>query len=152
MRRHITFLLLCALFIWGSQNALYSQSKEKPMLFWVQSERALPSKVFDYEDAQKNANEFIKKNLPTLQWYAYSSENDTYFYITPIESLSDLEKMEQTINEAIKKSGRDEMRKVNESFRDKVSSVETDIYVFDKDLSYVPKEPRVKSEVLEIIL
>ncbi len=146
MRSFITFILLCTLFILGNQNTVYSQDEKTPMLMLVQSERALPNKVFEYEDAQKNANEFIKKYLPSMQLYAYSSEEDTYYYVMMIESLGDIEKMDQALGEATVKSGKDEMKKVFGGFRDKVFSMESDIYLYDKGGSYIPKEPRLKPE------
>jgi hypothetical protein len=146
MRNFLSIIFLIALFIAGSINTTYSQNDQKPKLLWVQIERALPSKVFEYEDAQKNANEFFKKYLPSAQFYAYSSEDDTYYYFFEIENLDDITKLYQSIGEVTMKEGKDEMQKVTSAFRDKTYSMESEVYVYDKEYSYEPKEPRVKPE------
>lgn len=112
----------------------------------MQSERALPSKVFEYEDAQKNANEFFKKHMPEIQVYAYSSENDTYYYFMEIENLDDITKLYQSFSEMGMKADKDELQKVMGGFRDKVFSTESEVYAFEKEFSYEPKEPRIKPD------
>ena len=109
-------------------------------------ERAIPSKVFEYEDAQKNANEFFKKYWPSVQFYVYSSENDTYYFFFEIENLDDITKFYQSIGEVTMKMAKDEMQKVMSAFRDKTFSSENKVYMYDKEYSYEPKEPRVKPE------
>lgn len=146
MRSFFSIILLIALFIAGSINSTYSQNDQKPKLLWVQIERALPSKVFEYEEAQKNANEFFKKYLPSAQFYAYSSENDIYYYFFQIENLDNITKFYESVNEAVMKSGKDEMQKIMAAFRDKTYSAENEVYAYDKEYSYEPKEPRVKPE------
>jgi hypothetical protein len=134
------------LFIAGNISTTYPQNDQKPKLLWVQIERALPSKVFEYEEAQKNANEFFKKYLPSAQFYAYSSENDIYYYFFQIENLDDITKFYGSVNEAVMKSGKNEMQKIIAAFRDKTFDMENEVYVYDKESSYEPKEPRVKPE------
>ncbi len=146
MRSIISFSLLIVLFVMGSLNTAFSQNKQKPQLFLVQTERALPSKVFEYEEAQKNANEFFKKYMPAMKLYAYSSENDTYYYIMEIENLDDITKLFQSLSEAAMKAGKDALKKVFEAFKDKTFSLENEVYAYDKEYSYEPKEPRVKTE------
>jgi hypothetical protein len=145
MRCFILFLLIATLLIIGNTNTVYSQAEEKPILLLVQSERTIPSKVFEYEDAQKNANEFIKKYLPSVQWDTYSSENDTYYYITQIQSLDDITKMFQEGSDLSGKAG-DEFQEMLESFRDKIFFNSQEVYVYDKKGSYIPKEPGIKPE------
>lgn len=145
MRNFITSILLCTLFTLGYQNTVYSQNEEKPILLLVQSERAIPSKVFEYEDAQKNANEFIKKYLPSIKWDAYSSANDTYYYITQFHSMDEITKMTQEYLEEVKKAG-DEFQKMWGSFRDKLFFNNQEVYIYDKEGSYIPTEPRIKPE------
>lgn len=146
MRNFFSIILLIALFVTCSASTTYSQNEQKQKMLWVQIERALPSKVFEYEDAQKNANEFFKKFWPSIQFYAYSSEDDTYYYFFEIENLDDITKLYQSIGEVNMKEGRDEMQKVMKAFRDKTYSMESEVYIYDKENSYEPKEPRVKPE------
>ncbi len=113
---------------------------------WVQIERAIPSKDFEYEEAQKNANVFFKKYWPSMQFYVYSSENDTYYFFFEIENLDDITKFYQSIYEVSMKEGKGEMQKVFSNFRGKTFSMENEVYSFDKEYSYEPKEPRLKPE------
>jgi hypothetical protein len=83
--------------------------------------------------------------MPFVHWDTYSSENDTYYYITQIQGLDDLAKMYREIGEATIKGG-DEFQKMMGSFKDKLFSNEQEIYVYDKEGSYIPKEPRIKPE------
>jgi hypothetical protein len=145
----LSLLLLFSSLLFTNNN--FAQNEQKPNLIWVQSERALPSKVSEYEEAQKNGNEFFKKNFPTLQFYTYSSENDTYYYIMNIESLDDITKMYQSIYEIGMKSGKDEFQKLMGAFSDKVFSAESDVYAFDKEFSYEPKEPRIKPDEVKFV-
>jgi len=140
----LSLLLLFSFLLVTNNN--FAQDQQKQSLVWLQYERALPSKVSEYEEAQKNANEFLKKNLPTLQFYTYSSENDTYYYIMDIENLGDITKMYQSMNEMGMKAGKDKFQKVMEAFRDKVFSAESEVYASDKEFSYEPKEPRVNPD------
>ncbi len=124
-------------------NDNFAQNEQKKKLLWMLSERALPSKVFEYEDAQKNANEFFKKYMPEIQLYAYSTENDIYFYFMEIENLDDITKFYQSMG---KKADKDQLQKVMGGFRDKVFYNESEVYALDKEFSYESKEPRIKPD------
>ena len=137
----LSLLLFFSLLLFSNNN--FAQNEQKQNLIWVQFERALPSKVSEYEEAQKNANELFKKYMPSMQLYAYASENDTYYYIMEIENLDDITKI---ISEIGMKADKDELQKVFTAFRDKVFSSEGEIYASDKEFSYEPKEPRIKPD------
>ena len=137
----LSFLLLFSFFLFTNNN--FAQNEQKQSMLWVQTERALPSKVSEYEEAQKNMNESFKKYMPSMQLYAYSSENDTYYYFIEIENLDDITKI---IGEIMMKADKDELQKVMGAFRDKVFSTESEVYVADKEFSYQSKEPRIKPE------
>jgi hypothetical protein len=137
----LSLLLLFSLLLFSDNN--FAQNEQKQNLLWVQYERALPSKVSEYEEAQKNANELFKKYMPSKQLYAYSSEDNTYYYFMEIENLDDITKI---INEIGTKASKDELQKLFAAFRDKVFSSEGEIYASDKEFSYEPKEPRIKPD------
>lgn len=124
-------------------NKSFAQNEPKQTLLWVTTERALPSKVSEYEEAQKNVNELSKKYMLSMQVNAYSSENDTYYYIMEIENLDDITKI---FSEIMMKADKDELQKGFAAFRDKVFSTEGEVYVADKEFSYQSKEPRIKPD------
>lgn len=139
-----TILLFFSLLL--SSNNIYAQNEQKPTLIGVQIERAIPSKVFEYEEAQKNANEFFKKYMPKMNVQTFSSFNDTYYYIMQLESLNDLTKFYQELYQAAMKSGTDDLQKAMKGFKDKILSLESEAYIYDQENSYAPKEPRIKPE------
>lgn len=137
----LSLLLLFSLLLLSNNN--FAQNEQKQKLLWVTTERALPSKVSEYEEAQKNVNELSKKYMLSMQVKAYSSENDTYYYIMEIENLDDITKI---FSEIMMRADKDELQKGFAAFRNKVFSTEGEVYVADKEFSYQSKEPRIKPE------
>ncbi len=137
----LSLLLLFSFLLFSNNN--FAQNQQKQKLLWVQYERALPSKVLEYEQAQKNANELFKKYMPSMQLYAYSSEDNTYYYFMEIENLDDITKILQSIS---LKADKEELQKTFAAFRDKVFSSEGEVYAPDEEFSYKPKEPRIKPD------
>lgn len=60
--------------------------------YHVHQDNVKPSKVMDYEKVAKEFTEASQKHNPETQWLTVSMDDFTYYYVTPIESLGDLEK------------------------------------------------------------
>lgn len=104
--------------------------------FQVHQDNVKPSKVMQYE---KIAKEFqaasVKHNLQTT-WYAASSDDFKYYYITPIENFADLDK--RPMADMAKAMG-DDFGKMFAEFDKCYDTHGTYIMIRDSELSYMPE-------------
>jgi len=61
-------------------------------MFIVFQDNVKPSKAVEYENAVKALNEAAAEHEVDIEWYAASQDDFTYYYISPIENMAELDK------------------------------------------------------------
>lgn len=103
------------------------------------------NKTTEYEKAQKNINEYILKNKLGFKWDAYQSDDNTYMYLVPFSSFSDIDKLYQAWDEKMKSVNQDEFGKLTNAF---VGTIDhnNNIIIEQNESTYNPKSPYLTRE------
>lgn len=123
--------LLLALFLCFALNFLNAQK-----MFQIHQDNVKPSMIMEYEKIAKEFNETCKTHDVQATWYAASSSDFKYFYISPIEKMADLD--ERPMADMAKAMG-DKFGDMFERFDKCYDSHGTYIIVRDDELSYMPE-------------
>ncbi len=148
--RYILFGLLLSAFL--SINQIFAQDEQeqkeqqqKQRLFLIQTEKPFQDKVSDYEITQKKVNGFIKKYNFNLNWYAYSTDDNTYYYVSEINNLSDIDKMNEEFDNNSTEESKKDFKVINDIFNGIVDYYVSEVFSLSTN-SYYPKEPMTKPE------
>lgn len=117
MKPTYKFWLILILFLFTSIFApIFSQSSSKKLRLLVMEDIVLPSKMMEYEKAQKDMNEFLKKNNFNITWNAYQTDDFNYMYVVPFYNLNQVDSLFNLWNSKVKAVGNDEFSKVLNQF------------------------------------
>lgn len=129
--------LMAALFCLLMTAGIWAQ-EVKNQAFWIHEDRVKPSMMAEYEKVSKDFVETCKKYaLKDVEWATASMDDGTYLYISPIQSMADIEKNSfEPLKEAM---GDEEFSKIFKDF-DKCYDAHGDyVTVLDSELSYMPE-------------
>lgn len=97
MKNQKTLLLTCLSFCLAIAVSFAQQA------FLIHQDNVKPSKAGDYEKVAKKFHEACLEHKPDATWMAAMRDDFTYFYITPIENMAELD--EQPMAEMAKAMG-----------------------------------------------
>ena len=150
-KQKIFFALLTFLFISSSFFAI-AQDEMKDQLYWVREEVV---KVGMWDQYEKTSKEWVEMmtgaglDFPFMR--ASQRDDGHYYYLFPLSNYADIDKFPEKFGSAIEKIGRE---KWGEFMIQNESSMETHkdfIAKWSGKYSYVPKEPRIKTEEAQFI-
>ncbi len=104
--------------------------------FQIHQDNVKPSKVMEYEAIAKEFNAACKEHNVEGTWYAASSNDFKYFYISPIEKMADLD--ERPMADMAKAMG-DKFTDMFNRFDKCYDTHGTYIILRDDELSYMPE-------------
>ena len=108
---------------------------DKFQAFSIHEDKVKPSKIAKYEKAAKAFNEMCNTYKPDTNWSAASTVNGSYFYITPIENMAELDS--RPFASLFEKAG-DKATKLFEEMDTCYDSHGNYIVLLNKDLTYMP--------------
>ncbi len=139
-----TFLLFSALAI--------AQDEPKDMLYLVHKDVVIPNMVPQYEETMALLMEQIKAhNFGGEIQFASSTDDNEYFYLTPLESYADLDKGESYWSDLIEKAGEETISTIFKGFEGCYDHHNNFVVKRSTSLSYVPENPRLKQEEIGFI-
>jgi hypothetical protein len=119
-------------------------AQDSTRLFAIHEDVVIPAMSEKFENATKDFMKALKQN--GFDFSIRSSQTDDYHYLflTPLKNYGDLDKMNESFDKVIKKMGMGNWRKMMSGF-DGVYEYHRDFTAkLDEDLSYKPKNPRLK--------
>src|ERR1017187_8264729 len=138
---------VCALFaivLLSSLSFLYGQQESKPTRLLIMQDVVYPYKAEAYEKAQKDMNEFIVKNYPSVSWRCLQYDNYTYDYIVDLGDYGKIDDMNKMWEEKMKTVDQNEFKKYADPFIGTISATHQFVVTLDKKGSYLAKNPFVK--------
>jgi len=130
---------------------LLAQHGDKDQLYFVHEDIVKPDMYEKYEEASKGFVDLFKE-LKVPRMSRASMTNDLrYFYITPIDSYSDIDKSQKEWEQVLKNAPEGAMEKAYAKFEG-CYDIHKDYIVKYKDaLSYWPDEPRISNEEIKYL-
>lgn len=112
----------------------------------VMQDVVYPYKSEQYEQAQKDMNQWIIKNVPGVSWTCLQRENYTYTYIFPITNYAQVDEINKMWQDKMTKIDRSEFDKYSGAFNGTIAH--TNQYIVHKvdKASYVSDNPYTKKE------
>ena len=139
-----TFLLFSVLTV--------AQDEPKDMLYLIHKDVVIPNMVPQYEETMALLMEQIKAhNFGGEIRFASSTDDNEYFYLTPLESYADLDKGDDHWNELFEKAGKELMSSIFKGFDGCYDHHNNFISKWSPSLSYSPETPRLKQEEVGFI-
>lgn len=136
--------LLIVIVIFSTFSFLVAQQETKPVRLLVMQDVVYPNKVDAYEKAQKEMNEFIKKNYPGVKWDCLQYDSYTYDYLVELTNYSQIDEMNKMWADKMKTVNQDEFNKLANNFIGTISATNQMVVTMDKKGSYNSKNPYIK--------
>ncbi|OIQ29618.1 MAG: hypothetical protein BM564_05250 [Bacteroidetes bacterium MedPE-SWsnd-G2] len=112
--------------------------EDKMQAYWVHEDQVLPSKFVEYENMNKELiSELKKHNIKDEIWYAASTSNGNYYYITPIKNMAELDR--PLFGSLADKIGEDKLQDMFKGMSSCYSKHGDYIMHLDNSLSYSPE-------------
>lgn len=144
------FMFAAVLFVCA--QVLYSQEAPKDQLYMVREEVARVDMWDQYESTSKRWVEMMTEGGLDLPYVRASQRDDGhYYYLIPLKSYSDIDKMPGIFGSAIDKVGKDNWSKFMVENEGSIATHRDYIVRWSAEYSYVPKEPRLKMEDAKFI-
>lgn len=131
---------LCAL------TTLAQAEEQKAQLYLVYEVTVNPSKANDYEAAIKEYFSLFAEGKSSYPWYASSSDDFHYYFVSPIENFAEIDKMNISFAELMTQVGMERWQALANRLNDNSEYYRQFMTYHRLDLSYVPKNPRLKPE------
>lgn len=126
-------LMLCCMFTFNMQ----SQDDSRYQRYLIHMDPVKPSMQGEYEKTATKFVKMCKDNNYAYDWMTLNTEDNKYFYISPMENFAELD--ENPMASLREKVGAEEFEKVFKDF-DKCYDMHTDfVLTLDKELSYMPE-------------
>jgi len=143
-RTVFSILLLCGLFLISPPS--FSQEM-KDQLYWVREEVA---KVDMWDKYESTSKEWVKlmteAGLDFPYMWASQRDDGHYYYLFPLDNYAAIDKMPEIFGAAIEKIGKDKWAKFLVENESSIATHKDFIVTRSAKYSYMPKEPRLKSE------
>ncbi len=145
-------IILVVLFIASFLSLTYpAQAQEqKPQLYLAWEDIVHPSKFMDYEASLKMWVEFNVKYKFPRPVTVYRTNDYHYYILMPIEKLADIEDLEKYFAGLGEQAGK-EVEELQKGFVGTTESTTAGTVLLRTDLSYMPENPRVKTEDVSFI-
>ena len=141
-------LALATLLVPAALVAQNVQNTAAPRFFVLHQEVAKPSMLKQYEDTTKELTAAVHRHhelSPAFSFTAISGDDNLYTYVTPIQSMTDLESINNGFGALAQAEGAkwaDLMKRAGETMEYSRES----IVMEDPSLSYNPEKPRLQLE------
>jgi hypothetical protein len=114
-----------------------AQEEKSYQAFWVHEDRVKPGMTDTYEKVTKDLVAACKEhNVQDTQWISLRMNDNTYMFVSPINSLADLDKNGfATLSE---KMGADKMNALFERYNETYNKHGDYVIYLNKELSYQP--------------
>jgi hypothetical protein len=114
-----------------------AQEEKSYQAFWVHEDKVKPGMRDTYEKVTKDLVAACKEhNVQETEWITLRTNDNTYMYVTPINSMADLDKNGfETLSE---KMGEDKMSALFERYNETYNKHGDYIIYLNKKLSYMP--------------
>jgi len=140
-------ILLFLLSAWS-----FAQDKQKDVLYLIHTDFVIPSMVPQYESAvTKLAEQFKKHDFGMDIQFVSSTDDNVYYYLTPLNSYADLDNRQSIWADLNKKAGEETMAAIDKEFEGCYKHHNSYIVRWSAELSYQPKTPRLKQEEVKFI-
>lgn len=124
----------------------------KDQLYIVREEVAKVDKWDQYEKTSKEWVEMMTKgdlNLPYVQ--ASQRDDGHYYYLIPINSYADIDKLPGIFGAAVEKAGKDKWSSFMIENEGSIVTHKDFVVKWSAEFSYIPKEPKVKEQDAKFI-
>lgn len=140
------FLFFAGVVILCSQF-LVAQEAPKDQLYLVHEETAKAEMINQYEATSVEWVEMMHKaELDIDMIHASQTEDFTYYYLIPISGYAEIDGFPAKFNSAVEKLGEDKWSALMTENYKSIQTYREYVIKWSADLSYVPKEPRIKQD------
>jgi hypothetical protein len=130
---------------------LSAQAQEQePQLYLVWEDIVHPSKAMSYEAVLKKWVDFNAKYKFPHPVTVYRTNDYHYYTLLPIEKLADIEDLEKYITGLGEQAGK-EVEELQKGLSGTTESTTAGTVLLRTDLSYMPENPRVKTEDVSFV-
>ena len=151
MYRRLIFLLAGVLIFLVSALTI-AQDEPKDVLYMVHKDVIKANMVPQYEKAVNELYDQLKAhNFGMRIQFASSTDENEYFFLTPISSYADLDKRDAIWGELYEKAGEETMSAIDEQFEGCYEHHNNYVIRLNTELSYMPENPRFKPEEANFI-
>ena len=114
-----------------------SQEEDNHQAYWIHEDRVKPAMTQTYEKISKDLVAACKEHdIKDTNWLAMRTDDNRYFYISPISSLADLDKNGfETLSE---KMGQDNVSALFNRYNECYDEHGDYVLILHKELSYMP--------------
>jgi hypothetical protein len=144
------FMFAWVLFVCAQVS--FAQEVPKDQLYLVREEVARVDMWDQYESTSKQWVEMMTTgglDIPYLR--ASQREDGHYYYLIPLNSFSDIDKMPGIFGSAIEKVGKEKWAEFMVENEGSMVTHRDYVVLWSAEYSYVPKEPRLKTEDTKFI-
>ncbi len=151
MYRRLT-LFLAGVMILMASAFTFAQDEPKDVLYMVHKDVIKANMVQQYEKAVNDLYEQLKTHNFGMQiQFASSTDENEYFFLTPISSYADLDKTDAIWSELYEKAGEETMAAIDKQFEGCYEHHNNYVIRLNTELSYTPENPRLKPEEANFI-
>ncbi len=124
--------------------------EQESQLYLVWEDTVHPSKAMGYEAAMKMWVDFNTKYKFPRPVTVYRTNDYHYYTLMPIEKLADIDDLEKYFTELGEEAGKD-VGEIQKAFAGTTESTTFGTALLRFDLSYMPENPRVKTEDVSFV-
>jgi hypothetical protein len=115
-----------------------TQAQQNPTSFFaVFEEFVTPADIPAFNEAQQKAVDLWKKNQMDISLYCYRTDDNSFFWVTPLENFGSLDGIFKKMSESMKKMKEVEGFDPDKEFRD-LSTGRQSVIMWSADMSYHP--------------
>ena len=144
MKANFIFTLLIGILMISISSA-FAQEETKDQRYMIHEEVAKVNMLHQYEKTSAEWVELMhegKLDIPVI--HASQSDDFHYYYLIPIDSYGDIDKLHPKFAEVSERVGKERWLKMYQENEASIESHKEYIVLWSADLSYVAKEPRLK--------
>ena len=147
MRSKISIVLIVGLMVSFCTLAILAQTEEqKSQLYFVEEVAVKPSMLSVHEAAIKEMVGLSSEHKYSYPWYAYNTDDFHYYYVFPVENLSETENIFKAWGEIAKKLPGEQLQTLMKNYQSTYEYAKYFMFRTRPDLSYTPESPRLKPE------
>jgi len=141
-KKNLLLIIVSIILFLGVQN-LHAQEKESKSQLWLVQEMVVkPSMADQHRSLVKEYIELCKKHSLSYTWYANHNGNFHYYYFYPVNDYNEINAIHEESAPIHKEFGNDNWKAWNETY----NSYKYYYLESSSNLSYIPKNPRLKND------
>ncbi len=134
MKCRLLLMLITFVFV----GSMYAQEEKKSQMYLVHEDQVKPSMLTQYEKASKLfADKMKEHDIQSTSWLSSVTDDFRYMYVTPIESMADLDDNDW-VDELSEKMGADAFGEMMSEFSPCYDRHGNYVISMDKELTYMP--------------